>query len=641
MKQEIKIKSRFLMKAFDNDLIVKIFKKHKVKYSLINGEYDWFIDEITEEVLNEINRKKKFIDLNDFKENGYPKLIQLQEEYTKKEEKKRKEREIIENEKKLEEERRIKLEQTAIDNIASLVENHYKNFWFDKRLEQTRYIIHVGPTNSGKTYKAIQRLVEIGREDGSGVYLAPLRLLAHEVYEKLSEQLSIEKTELRTGEHIIENETGNKNIISSRTIEMMDDEFYDVVVIDECFMIADNQRGASWVRAIASAKAGEVHLISSLESLEIIKKLLTRLNRSFEVNEYERKTPLIMNPTPYDLSKKILDRSVFIVFSRRSVLYQKYLFEKKGCNVSVIYGNLPPEVKNEQIKKFISGENNVCISTDAIGMGMNIPCDHICFLEIEKFDGTDSRVLNSIEIKQIAGRAGRFGLSTEGIVYGANKPIHQIVDRGLKQQHNTINSCYVGVNFNFLKTLPQKRMIEKLWFYKKLNVIPKELSDFVFLENVEKYIDLSHHESIDSVEIEYAWALLNLPVHHENVFFWRKIVDFIKNQKMISFEIQFGKTYKIKDGEALKDCELYVFKLDMLISLSNNKHLSEFIDNELVDKIKESKESVVEKINKFILDKNLSSVKKCASCGKNVGIDWNHAKCNDCFRSERRFYDSW
>ncbi len=642
-KNILKVRTQILDDVFKIGSIlstVQKLKNHSVRKVKDGKIIYYFLNDINEKCFLSLNKVNKcFENYEDFVLNGYRKAVELQLEENNKRETKRLKNERKRQRKMEDEKNKIELETIGREKVSELIDDYYKKFWFDKRLEGTKYIIHVGPTNSGKTYQAINRLIEIGNEGGNGVYLAPLRLLAHEVYEKLSQQLSPEKTELVTGEHIIENEGGNENnIISSRTVEMMDDnKYFDVVVIDECFMLCDPQRGAAWMKAIVSSKSGEVHLISSLESLFIIKNLLEKLNRKYEINNYERKTPLIMSQNHYDINK-VLDKSVFITFSRANVLLQKYLFEKRGHNVSVIYGNLPPEVKNEQIKKFVSGENNVCISTDAIGMGLNLPCDHICFLEVEKYDGTTTRHLNSIEIKQISGRAGRFGLSEKGVVYGSNKYTNKVIGEGLRKENYSINKCYVGVNFDFLKTLPQKKLVDKFLFYKKLNTIPKELENIVFLESVDKYINLSTHHSIDEIDIEYAWSLLNLPVHHEVESFWRDLVTTIKNDDIINFYPEYGEKLTIGDSTQLKEAEIFMFKLDLLIALSNDKNLSSFIYAELVKKIKSIKQIVIIKINEFILNKKLSSVKKCSSCGKNVGITWVHAKCDNCFRKERNKY---
>src|SRR5258708_18325995 len=82
--------------------------------------------------------------------------------------------------------------------------------------------------------------------------------------------------------------------------------------------------------------------------------------------------------------------------------------ERMNRSVSVVYGNLPPEVRRRQADRFAAGETEICVATDAVGMGLNLPADNVCFYELEKFDGTQVRPLTTNEIRQIGGRGGRF-----------------------------------------------------------------------------------------------------------------------------------------------------------------------------------------------------------------------------------------
>src|SRR5260370_42336236 len=102
--------------------------------------------------------------------------------------------------------------------------------------------------------------------------------------------------------------------------------------------------------------------------------------------------------------------------SREIVLGLKVELERMGRSVSVVYGNLPPEVRRRQAARFAAGETEICVATDAVGMGLNLPADNVCFYELEKFDGKDVRTLTTNEVRQIGGRAGRYGLSQEGLI---------------------------------------------------------------------------------------------------------------------------------------------------------------------------------------------------------------------------------
>jgi ATP-dependent RNA helicase SUPV3L1/SUV3 len=268
-----------------------------------------------------------------------------------------------------------------------------------------RYILHIGETNTGKTHQALERM----KVATTGLYLAPLRLLALEVYEKLNNEGVA--CSLKTGEEekLVEGATH-----ISCTVEMFHEkDYYQVVVIDESQMIADKDRGFSWYKAITKANAEEVHIIGSKNSKTILLDLLGGSNS--EIIEYSRDIPLQVENKEFSLNQT-QKGDALVCFSRRQVLENASKLQKNGHQVSMIYGSMPPETRQKQIQRFIKGETTVVVATDAIGMGLNLPIRRIVFLENEKFDGTRRRRLTSQEVKQIAGRAGRKGLYNTGKV---------------------------------------------------------------------------------------------------------------------------------------------------------------------------------------------------------------------------------
>ena len=134
------------------------------------------------------------------------------------------------------------------------------------------------------------------------------------------------------------------------------------------------------------------------------------------MHNYERKTPLVIEDEPFDFPADVKDGDAFIVFSKKAVLNIAARLEENGIKSSVIYGSLPPEIRRRQMEMFNGGQTKVVVSTDAIGMGLNLPVKRIVFIEVEKFDGTQKRPLVLQEIKQIAGRAGRYGIHENGYV---------------------------------------------------------------------------------------------------------------------------------------------------------------------------------------------------------------------------------
>lgn len=177
---------------------------------------------------------------------------------------------------------------------------------------QRHFILHVGPTNCGKTYHALERL----KEASCGVYLGPLRLLALEIYEKMKDA-GIACTML-TGEECIPEENSR---ITSSTIEMLDmEQHYDIAVIDEAQMIADRDRGHSWTRAILGVKADEIHICMSPAAEEVVTHLIALCEDTFEVRHYERKTALVCEQEAFVFPDDVTEGDALITFTKRAVL---------------------------------------------------------------------------------------------------------------------------------------------------------------------------------------------------------------------------------------------------------------------------------------------------------------------------------
>ena len=276
-----------------------------------------------------------------------------------------------------------------------------------RRMER-RFIVHVGPTNSGKTYSAVERL----KEAENGVYLGPLRLLAFEQYQKLNEQGY--PCSLLTGE---ERQIVPGAALQASTVEMADVyAYYDIAVIDEAQMVADRDRGWAWTTALLGLRADEIHVCIAPYAENIITSLIEDCGDQCVVVHHERQTPLICDRSRFKLAKEFIHKhDALIVFSRRNVHAVAGELRSMGISCSVIYGNLPYDVRQEEARRFRDGETDVVVATDAIGMGMNLPIERLVFLEISKFDGTDTRLLKPAEIQQIAGRAGRRGIYDRGL----------------------------------------------------------------------------------------------------------------------------------------------------------------------------------------------------------------------------------
>lgn len=308
---------------------------------------------------------------------------------------------------------------TNIESINNVNANNKVNIsnpieWFPEARKMRRNIImHLGPTNSGKTYRALQRLKQVDR----GYYAGPLRLLAREVYDRFQNEGV--RCNLLTGEEVIQdlNDMGNPAGLTSGTIEMVPlNQKFDVVVLDEIQMMSDMDRGWAWTNALLGVRAREVHLCGEKSTLEIVKKFVEMTGDKLIINEYDRLGELEIENKPLGKNFKDLRKGDCIVaFSKKKILDLKLKIEHDtNFKVAVIYGSLPPETRLQQANIFNKGEADIMVASDAIGMGLNLSIDRVIFTTDLKFNGTEMMPLTSSNIKQIGGRAGRFKPKNDG-----------------------------------------------------------------------------------------------------------------------------------------------------------------------------------------------------------------------------------
>lgn len=292
--------------------------------------------------------------------------------------------------------------------------------WFPATRELQRTIhLHVGPTNSGKTYQALKRL----EEAEVGLYAGPLRLLAHEVYMRMNAKGI--PCALLTGEErrppALENESEEDQpparIVSS-TVEMLQiDRLADVAVIDEIQMIGDAERGWAWTTAVLAVRAKEVHLCGEARTVPLIKELCAATGDKLEVHEYQRLSPLQMEHSSLDGDLSRLRKGDCVVsFSVMGIHALRQQIERvTKRKVATVYGSLPPETRAQQARLFNDPNNDYdyLVASDAIGMGLNLAIKRVIFETSVKFDGQKHGTVGIAEIKQIGGRAGRFRTSAQ------------------------------------------------------------------------------------------------------------------------------------------------------------------------------------------------------------------------------------
>lgn len=466
------------------------------------------------------------------------------------------------------------------DRLKELIPKDPKDEYPYARAIKRHFIIHSGLTNTGKTYHSLERLKEVE----SGVYLGPLRLLALEVQENLNNSGVL--CDLVTGEeeNII---PGAKHVAS--TVEKLDiNKYYDVCVIDECQLVSDTDRGCQWARAILGVQAPEIHLACAPEAVDILKTMINSCHDTYEIINHERKTDLIFLRNRYQIPQDIEQGDALIVFSRKTALYMGDMLSNMGIPVSVIYGALPYASRKKQLERFLKGETKVVVSTDAIGMGLNLPIRRIIFLEQEKFDGIELRDLKPPEVKQIAGRAGRMGMYPQGFVLSTSKI--NVIQDGLNIPNDTIEKAYIGfsdvvtaIDGDLIKILKVWRSMPTLKDYRKT-----EITRYINLDILLKSV-FSQLQVKPSKEIEL--KLLNIPFDEKN--------DKVLNLWLSYVQQYFkGKTIKMPpmNCKYLDEYETYYKCLDLYYSFSKNFGYD--ID---IDLLRKQKERTTTKINELLL----------------------------------------
>lgn len=504
--------------------------------------------------------------------------------------------------------------QRKIENEARMMEDIFGQEYNPSLRRHIRYILHIGETNTGKTHHALERM----KEAKSGLYLAPLRLLALEVYDKLNAEGT--PCSLKTGEE--EKIVPEANHISC-TVEMFHEkEYYDVVVIDEAQMITDKDRGFSWYKAITKANAEEVHIIGSRNSKTMLLELLG--NSDIDMNEYSRDTPLEVESKEFHI-KHVKKGDALICFSRRRVLETASRLQNDGHSVSMIYGSMPPETRKKQIEQFNSGKTKVIVATDAIGMGLNLPIRRIVFLENEKFDGTRRRLLTSQEVKQIAGRAGRKGIYNIGKVAFTSdiKKMKSLLLQVDEPVHTFSIAPTNSVFENFQRYYHDLGTFFELW--EKFES-PKGTKKASLIEEKTLYYIIQGTEIEARFSLMDLYGFLHLPFSKNEPVLtkqWEQTMSALVEGRDLPEPI-------LKEG-SLEELELtykaiglqllFLYRLDERTEALYWERLREEISDKVQERLKTD-------IKKF--------VKKCKNCGKKLLWDHSFPICDACHTARYR-----
>lgn len=363
----------------------------------------------------------------------------------------------------------------------------------------------LGPTNTGKTHIAIERM--LGYK--SGILGLPLRLLAREVYDRVVNIKGPESVALVTGEEKITPETASYFICTTEAIPTKKN--VDFVAIDEIQLIADPERGHIFTACLLDIRGKyETIFLGSETAKPIIKKLLP--STSFD----SRPRLSSLSYSGQQKISRIGTRSAIVTFSTEDVYSTAELVRRHRGGAAVVLGALSPRTRNAQIGMFESGEVDYLVATDAIGMGLNLQVNHVSFASLSKFDGFIRRPLTPQEIAQIAGRAGRhLSNGTFGTTLNCPEMVKEIVERVENHNFDNISSAYwrnTQLDFKSPKSLlhsldaPPKEGTER-YLVKPTNAIDKDA--FSYLSDSLK---INHMD-----QVKLLWKVCKIPDYRKSL----------------------------------------------------------------------------------------------------------------------------
>lgn len=503
------------------------------------------------------------------------------------------------------------------DIIATLPEEPRDYFPLARCLKR-KFILHVGPTNSGKTYESLLRF----KNSGSGVYLAPLRLLALEVQEKMLEQSLLCNLSTGEEEQLIE---GSRHLCC--TIEKLNlSRIYDVAVIDECQLLEDPHRGGAWTAAILGVAAKEVHACMSPHARDLVIELIEYCGDSYEVIDHTRDTELIIQDEPFNDFSKLEKGDALIVFSRKKVLTLAASINKNtNLTCSVLFGGLPYRARRIQFHDFSEGRTDLLITTDVIGLGVNLAIKRIIFMEDTKYDGFFNRKLKPAEVIQIAGRAGRKNIYDQGYILSKTPGI-------FKRYHETIpdlTQAYVGLSHYIGEIEGDLKNILNAW--ESLDFKPPFIKSNI--DTNKKLLNLIEPIALSK---KHRFKAIFIPIYATTKYITSLLDQYLRmvasGEKELPFPPQPEPEYEldVKQIDELKQLEEYAKGIDLYYYISKTYGLTMDFDS-----VENERKKTAKGINGRLLPGELKSL-KCKSC--ETELEWDNFKniCPSCYEKKKK-----
>ena len=423
----------------------------------------------------------------------------------------------------------------------------------------------LGPTNTGKTHLAVETM--LGYQ--SGIIGFPLRLLAREIFDKCVKKLGPESVALITGEEKIIPKNPKYYIC---TVESMpQDMTVDFVAVDEIQMCADHERGHIFTDRLLNSRGEKLTMFLGSHSM---KSIISSLINDAEFVARERYSKL--SYSGYKKISRLNPKTAVIAFSIDEVYAIAELVRRQKGGAAIIMGSLSPKTRNSQVELYQSGDANFLVSTDAIGMGINMDIDNISFSNLVKFDGKKTRKLNLSEISQIAGRAGRhINDGTFGITGECKQLTADEIEKLERHEINNVNTLYwrnSEMNFNscndLINSLEKKNNNELL---KRINDCEDE-KVLKFLIKNDKNIGKNNSKEF----IKTLWECCQIPDfskknYGNHIEVVNKIFEFLTSKQ--------GKVANDYMKKQLEHLDKYNGNIDTLINRISNVRTWSYVSN--------------------------------------------------------------
>ena len=352
-------------------------------------------------------------------------------------------------------------------------------------------------------------------------------MLAQEAHRRLGARLGHERVGLITGEERVNEHAP----ILCCTVEMAPQQG-DLLVLDEIQWADDEERGSAWTRLMLAGEYREIRLLGALDALPLVRRAFP----DAELKVFERKLPLEW--VGARSLRSLTKGTVVVAFSRRAVLALAGEVNRlHPGRVAVLYGAMPLASRREEIDRFLAGTADVCVATDVLGHGVNLPCETLLFAETTKFDGEERRNLHPWELAQIAGRAGRFGLVERGHVgvlaglgWGAPDPTlvesalepHVLLDEGIRG-YRVVDEARIRPRLSDLGVEDPRDLDPALEAWHRVAVREWAYQSWLAVESLQpirerlQAVQKRLRERGRRLSLDDTWKLVNAPVDEDNL----------------------------------------------------------------------------------------------------------------------------